>query len=318
LPRPLLRLILLVSTLGTPAASQSPAPQPASAPEERAEEAIIVMGERLTREQFRERAAAFIRGSGVASGRTPAARWAWPVCLKIIGLAEEQAQAVEARVRAIAEAARIPIARGPCETDAGIVFTADASALVREIDRRSPRRLAEVPRNAREALLRGDDPIRWWYLTDVRSRDGMGSGQQTINTAGEGGEGAGVATPISGEAISHYDSSIVSTQVHRVLTSATVVVDAYAVSGHTLDSIAAFTAMVAFAEIRQADFAPSGSILGLFASAPAPSQLTSQDLAFLRALYRLPLDREAHRHRGLIITEMVAAAIEAQNGAAAN
>jgi hypothetical protein len=45
----------------------------------------------------------------------------------------------------------------------------------------------------------------------------------------------------------------------------------------------------------------------LFGSETPPRELTGQDKAFLLALYRLPLDRQALRHRGLLVREMVAA-----------
>jgi hypothetical protein len=279
---------------------------------------IIVTGERLTRAQFRERAAAFVRGAGVARGLVPAARWVQPVCLKVLGLQDEHASIVETAMRGIAAATGVPVARGPCTTNTTVTFTGDAGALVREVARRSPRRLHEVPAGARAALLDGRAPVRWWYLTETRSRHGMASAQQMLNVAGgdtggsEGGSSAG--TPISVEAIQHYDSSVISTQVGRTLASATVVVDVNAATGQSLEAVSAYAAMVAFAEIREADYAPSGSILGLFGS-PGPSDgMTGQDLAFLRALYRIPLDRVAMRHRGMLVTGMVEAATDSPGG----
>ena len=46
---------------------------------------------------------------------------------------------------------------------------------------------------------------------------------------------------------------------------------------------------------------PDGSILSLFESSAPPRDITAQDLAFLRALYRLPLDRQAMQHRGQLV-----------------
>jgi hypothetical protein len=42
----------------------------------------------------------------------------------------------------------------------------------------------------------------------------------------------------------------------------------------------------------------------MFQSNPPPRDLTPQDTAFLRALYRMPLDREAMRHRGQLVNDM--------------
>jgi hypothetical protein len=49
-------------------------------------------------------------------------------------------------------------------------------------------------------------------------------------------------------------------------------------------------------------------VLNLFDRQGATSGMTAQDMAFLRGLYRMPLDREARRHRGALVGEMVAAA----------
>ena len=107
--------------------------------------------------------------------------------------------------------------------------------------------------------------------------------------------------------MSQYDNSIISTMTQRVLVSAGVVIDQDAVIGRRLDTIAAYAALVALAEIRSQDSAPEGSILNMFAAAEPPRGLTSQDQAFLRALYQMPMDREARRHRSHLVGEMVAA-----------
>lgn len=297
--------IVGVSAASAYAAQETPPPADA--------DTIVITGERLTREALRERAAAFVRGTGVASGRTPVARWAEPVCLKVMGIRDDQAEQVATRMKTVAASAGIGIAGGDCKANAWVTFTSAAAALVQEIDRRSPRRLAEVPRESRDALINGDAPVRWWYLTDTRSRHGQKGMRQTLDVDGASSTSGGSSTansPLSVEAIAQYSSSIISTQVIRAIGNATVVIDADAVKGQSLDAIAAYAAMVTFAEIREAEFVPEGSILGLFHSPDAPQEMTAQDTAFLRALYRLPLDREAQRHRGQLVVEMVTAALE--------
>jgi hypothetical protein len=102
----------------------------------------------------------------------------------------------------------------------------------------------------------------------------------------------------------HYDNSIVSTLTNRILTSSIVIIDTDQAMGRKLDALAAYAALVAFAEIRNPDATPDGSILGMFSSGTPPRGLTAQDTAFLRALYRIPLDREAMRHRGQLVHEI--------------
>jgi hypothetical protein len=271
------------------------------------EEPIVVTGQRLTAEELERYATDFVRGTGVASGQTPAARWAQRVCPRVVGLSREQASTVETKMRSIAEAAAIRTAPSGCDPNVIVSFTTDPKAVVREVSRRSPGRLSDVPSNVRASLLGSEEPIRWWYSTTTNGRDGSG-GHATPSgwVASDEAQGGGNILPGSGPSLQMYDSSIVSTQVHRVLTSATVVVDARKVLGSDLDAVASYAAFVAFAEVRQLDFSPSGSILSLFKEASAPRDLSEHDAAFLRALYRLPLDRSASYHRSFLVRQVVA------------
>jgi hypothetical protein len=137
-----------------------------------------VTGNRLTREQ----AADYVRQVGVARGQVPAARWIDPVCPRVRGIAEPYAQVVEARMRAIAQETGIRVADKGCDPNISVSFVGNAEALMKLIDRRSPTRLQEVPSEAREALINSDVPIRWWYLTEERTRDGVPRVTFTIQT----------------------------------------------------------------------------------------------------------------------------------------
>lgn len=262
-------------------------------------------------EQIRSRAAEFIRGTGVASGDTPAARWVDPVCPRVLGLSEEGGRAAERIMRGIAEDAGIPLAPASCDSNVVVTFTADAPALMRQINRRSPARLSQVALTARETLMSGTMPVRWWYLTETRGRDAPTardtSGTQAVTVPLNAGAGAGAGLAGAAPTVMHYENSLISTLSTRVLTSASVVIDQDSVMGMRLGTLAAYAALVAFAEIRTPDTAPEGSILGAFSSQSGPRALTVQDRAFLRALYRMPLDRQARRHRALLVGEMVEA-----------
>ncbi len=268
---------------------------------------IVVTGTRPTRAEARERAAAFVRELGVASGERPVARWADRVCPVVRGIAEPYAGIVEARMRAIAAAAGIETVPEGCRPNISVSFVGDAAGLVQEVARRSPTRLNEVPGPAREALLNGAAPVRWWYITETRSRHAMRNAPQSLSTetGGQGGGSSTTSAQLEADAISQYNSSTVSTQVNRVLLDAAVVVDFDEVSGRSLEAVAAYAAFVAFAEVRAADASPPASVLGMFGQNAGVATLTDWDMAFLRALYRLPLDRQARRHRGLLVRDMV-------------
>jgi hypothetical protein len=276
---------------------------------------IVVQGERLPVPIARARAETFIQSTGIASGSTPTARWVDPVCPRVLGLNEAGTRAAEARIRAVATDAGVPIAPERCDSNLVVSFANDGAALVREIDRRSPSRLAQVPLGARDALLNGSAPIRWWYTSETRGRDNEGN-QRVASGAGQFASGrVGPGAAVDGGKFGtqappavHYNNSIVSTLTTRVLVSAGVVIDQDRVMGMRLRALADYAALVALAEIRSQEFSGQGSVLNLFDAQGAPTGMTAQDMAFLRALYRMPLDREARRHRGHLVGEMVAAA----------
>lgn len=265
----------------------------------------VTINARLPESAARNLAVGFVRETGVASGETPAARWVAPVCPEVLGLEDAGKRAAEAKIRRVAAAVGADVAPEGCRRNIVISFTSDGAALAREVVDREPRRVANLSPKAREAVLTGPAPVRWLYTAETRGRHG---GAET--TAGDAAQsmpathaGSGAGSSIGGDmpTLMHYESSVLSTLTNRVLTSAIVIVDTDSAMGRRLDTIAAYAALVALAEIRNADAAPAGSILTLFGSSAPPRDLTSQDLAFLRALYRLPLDRQAMQHRGQLV-----------------
>lgn len=268
---------------------------------------IVVTGQRPTREQARERAVTFVRQVGVARGDIAAARWADPVCPRVLGIARPYAEIVEDRMRAIAEAAGVRVGRGGCQTNITVSFVGDAAALVRQINTQSPTRLNEVPRGEREAMLNGEAPVRWWYRTEIRSAHRMRNAPQGVQTSTvpQSPDQSVTSSTIEVESLSQYSSSLISTQGARAIVDANVVIDLDRAEGQSLQAVAAYAAFVAFSEVRPSDPAPAGSIMGMFNPEPGARGLTDWDMAFLRALYQLPLDREARRHRGLLVRDMV-------------
>jgi hypothetical protein len=271
-------------------------------PSDPASQSITIDG-RLPEKAARQLALGFVRGTGVAAGETPAARWTAPICPDVIGLEPIGKRAAEAKIRRVAAAAGIKVSPERCRRNIVVTFTPNGAALAREVAEREPGRVLHLSPRSREAILHGSAPIRWLYTTETRTRHGTG---ETL----PGGAGnsspqrfGGAGTAMGGEmgSLMHYESSMTSTLTNRVLTSAIVIVDQDEVMGRRLDAVAAYAALVALAEIRNAGAAPEGSILTLFESSAPPRDLTAQDMAFLRALYRLPLDRKAMQHRGQLV-----------------
>lgn len=289
----------VVIAAGQPSSQPPPTPVEGGQPTESTGQ-IVVIGTRLRPEEVRARAAEFVRLTGAATAQRQAARWRILVCPRVIGVAAAYARDVEANLRRIALAAGVPVAPTRCRTNVTISFVANAEALVRTVAERAPRQLSEVSRPARAELLTGSAPIRWWYTTGERNRDGTDAIGMDAPFAGMDGPG-GIPSSGNSTTMVHHNSSMISTFAVRTLTSASVVIDMTRAEGVPLDAVAAFAAMVAFAEIRPSVPPPANSILGLFGTAGgAPTALTDWDLAFLRALYRLPLDRAGRQHRAML------------------
>lgn len=263
---------------------------------------IVVTGKALSPAEARRQAAEFVDRVGVATGQVPAARFLDPVCPRVFGLDPVRTGQVERRLRAHAAAVGARVGRPGCTGNLAVIFTADAGSMVRRIARDSHARLGEVSSADRQALLTGAAPVRWWYDTEARGKDG----QREIGMpflAGGTGEGGAPNVPGGGTFL-QYRSSLISTLSVRAIRSATVVVDVERGSGVPLKAVGDYAAMVGLAEVRQRTALP-GSILALFDRRQPVRELTDRDRAFLRGLYTMPLDRLARQHRQMLVARMI-------------
>lgn len=288
-------LLILTSPLGASA-------------QQKASDTIIVRGTRIDPGQARERAVDFVKRTGVANGQQQVARWIIPICVKVFGLTTSQAVRIEDSMLDIAYEANMPVAGPGCQPNITVTFAPDAGDVVRHIYAKKPQQLREVSQSEREQLLSGEAPIRWWYATEMMDREGMRSNNISAPwlTAGEG-TGAPVSLPtVDGVTTTQqYNSgSNVRTPTVRSLYGATVVVDASKAGNTPVDAIAAYSAMVAFAEMN-ASAPPPDSILGLFQPFSVETSLTDWDMAFLKSLYRMPLDRRSRIQRGHLVEALL-------------
>ena len=188
--------------------------------------------------QIRREASDYIHQLGVANGNKPAGRWIDPVCPHAIGLRAEDAAQVEEQVRSVAKAVGAPLAKGKCEGNLLLVFTDDPKELVRTVfGKVSPSSGSVAERNE---LQNGTSALRWWYSSEARSRDGTPPGLLSpslrIDAMGTGSSTLGGSIPGNDQTgtITQPGSSIVSTQVKRALTQATILIDVNAATGRSL------------------------------------------------------------------------------------
>ena len=291
------------------AATLTIASTPLAAASQAGNPTIVVKATPLDPDQARQRAVEFVKRTGVAHGQQQVARWVVPVCIKVIGLTTPQAVMVEDLMLDVAYEAKMPVARPGCKPNVTVTFAPDAGQVVGHIYARKPSQFGELSRAERELLLNGDAPVRWWYATQMVDREGVESNSISAPwvTAGEGSVGTVVSLPTADgvSATQQYNSgSNVRTPTVRSLYGATVVVDAGKVGKTPVDALAAYAAMVAFAEMNAAA-PPPDSILGLFQPDSVESSLTDWDMAFLKSLYRMPLDRRSRIQRGHLVEALL-------------
>jgi hypothetical protein len=284
---------------------------PAAASLQPTNQTIVVKATPLDPVQARQRAVNFVKSTGVANGQKQVARWAVPICIKVVGVSTAQAAKIEDLMLGVARETNMPVAKKGCDPNITVIFTGDADQAVRYVHQRRPHQLRELSLTAREQLLNGNAPVRWWYSTQNLDREGVGTDNVAPSWAGAGGGEGSSGLPVSiggmGEMTStqQYGSgSNVRTPTIRSLFSATVVIDAPAAGKTPIDSIAAYAAMVAFAEM-DAGAPPPDSILGLFQPTSIESSMTDWDMAFLKSLYRMPLDRRSRIQRGHLVEALL-------------
>lgn len=283
--------------LMTPAAAVPPAGVAAEP------DTIVVTGDRPDRATIRKAASAFVRAVAVAPGELPAARWVDPVCPRVFGLDERHARRSAERIRARAAAVGARLAGPRCKANFALVFSADGADMAR--------RLGAPPAIDQR-------PVRWWYGVEVRSRDGMRGTEAPLPWASGDSPGGGSALPSGdgGGALNHYNSSLISTMEIRAVGSVVVVVDVDKASGATLDAVSDYAAFVGLARLRLPPNKVENSILALFDGERGRRAMSDRDLAFLRTLYAMPLDRTARRHRAQLVGGMVKASVSGDDDAA--
>jgi hypothetical protein len=269
--------------------------------------AITVLGERQNEDEIRAEASDYLRKTEISVGDTQVARWQAKVCAKVFGLPDPKASArVLSRFRTIAEAAGAPLAHSTCQTNVAIIFTDNAAALIKRMASNDPRRFSDMSIQRKKELLQGGQPMRWWYETRVANRDGSPVSAVLPPWTSGNSESGGPVIPSNQDStvLQTTGSSIVGSSSVRQIVRASVIVDVELATGKSLDAVSDLAAFVSLAEVR-GNTAPKDSILGLFAEDAIADRLSAWDAVFLKALYAMPLDRNARSQRGKIVSAMV-------------
>lgn len=271
---------------------------------------IVVTG-RAPGESAQDAARGFVQDISAEPVSGQFARWKAPVCVKVVGLSYEDGATVAARIMAIAKEAKVRLGKPGCKTNLLVAFTDDANALVNEMASQKPRRFFELTTDERRLLMSSALPVRWLYDTRTEGVDGHRFGGESAALLGANVEGSpggpGINSREGGGSADGYNSSLVGTRIRVIVEGAVVMVDVNLTTGRTLDSVAAFTAMVTLARIKLgSQTADNQSILALFTPGVTPPEdLSLSDRAYLAALYRVPANRDARVQERAIAAQMV-------------
>lgn len=205
----------------------------------------------------------------------PVAKFFFPVCVTVLGLAPEDAETIAGRIRENAEALGVGADRSPdCVPTVRVAFMAPAAgAPERWLSAGSPQ-LAHLTGYQRERVLGETGPVRAWNKVAVRDAAGKAFRPQL---------GDQFRFPTFTEIEPQSSSDPIVT---NEITGAAVLISREAAHGFTLGQLADYATMRALLGTGAVEGgAPVRTILTLFDDAAPPAGLTDYDKALVRELY---------------------------------
>ena len=129
-----------------------------------------------------EQAAAFVDTLAIAPGTAEQlGRWDRSICTSIAGLPARQGQFVADRIAQRAYAVGLTPGEAGCSANVSVIVTNDAQGTVRRMFERDPQifsyrqesNVSTLGREAFDAFMSSDAPVRWWHVTDTVTADGI-------------------------------------------------------------------------------------------------------------------------------------------------
>ena len=211
------------------------------------------------------------------------ARWRDPVCVQVVGLPDEQAVLVKARIEDVAKSLGLPKPRDGCSADVEVLFTGQPQAMMDAVYKRREQLLGYYHRADGKRLKTVTHPIQAWYVTATLGSGGdpenrFQSEREVIDDPDNlGPDGCG---------INHFFTACVQGELKNIL----VVADTKALEGKDLGLIADYLVMLTLSQPKSLDACNVlASVLDVLAKGctgrDAPDGLTAGDAAYLTALY---------------------------------
>jgi len=249
---------------------------------------IVVEGTRNSDTQIRS----FIKDLTPSYTRETLGRFVSNVCPRAFGLANGQNEVVEARIRRVAAAAGLHVAKTGCIVNLALFIVPDKAAFLKELQR-WPFMYPEDWGNSRiHALQRDPSPVAAWQTSQIVWQDGIPLSAR--DTA--------APDPHAGF-FPHAIGTRLKPSAHPSFNKAVLVIQANAVSGLTPVQVADYAAMRTLVRIDSKQIPTSGQQTILTAldapmGTPVPETLTAWDLSFLKAFYASRKDNYVETQRG--------------------
>lgn len=285
-------------------AAASPSTPPRSQPDDE----ILVVGQRNPADAARD----FVRSLALPSGNKQLARFYEPVCPYVAGLQDSSNALVVQRMRKVAAAAGMKVAKEPCKANALLFVVRDKAKLLQAwLKSDSPLFGDEMSDGQIMNLIHDAAAATSWQLLDYRGSDGRTMVKNRIARVGVPGEPLQVDISPDGALENNWAPvSRIINPVQVGFGASVLVVDAHAAGGSDLKQLADFAAMQLFAHTRPQTRIgqPAPTILTLLDDAStgraAPLSLTGWDLAYLKALYSYADRYSAGAERGDLARRM--------------
>jgi hypothetical protein len=245
----------------------------ATAPPAPSGDDIVVHGVRPSAHQLRD----FVRALTNVPSYGQIGRFHSPVCPVAMGLATIQNARMVERIRAVAAAAKVPVASTRnCIPNAFVIVAPDKADAIRELNRRFPVYFSAMSDREIRKLADAPEPAAAWQVMSLLTADGLeaakaaGADYYTVRA---------VDTP-----------SRIKAASKPTFKASVVVIDVKSAAGLTLTQLADYAAMRTLADLDPARIASVGvpsilSVLNAPDDKPLPVTLTYWDFGFLKSLY---------------------------------
>lgn len=287
-------IILAIALAVASVASAAPPKVPEE--DDRPEKPSIIVRPTVTqserRQELREFTELIVRAP---RRRHPVAKFFYPVCPQVLGLAAADAEAIVERIRQNARALGVGANQDPtCTPTLRIAFMSSAAGPPKNwLTEESPH-LAHLAARDRERVLAEVGPVRAWNRVEVRDFYGR---PQVI----------GETTLIDPQPKSRNDP-IVTTEI----TGAALLISRDVAEGLTLAQLADYATirtLIATSAPLDDGPSPTRTILTLFQDADPPKEMTSFDRALVAELYNASRNSSARR----VYNDIAAAAVRSED-----